>query len=107
MLDWAKPGNKVVCVRSPSTKFLRGHEGPKVNQVYTIRSVSSGTNTFGEQAIGFRLVELVLPEWNTTDGIMEPLFSSDCFRPLVTKTIEEDMEIFAPLLNVTKIEESV
>lgn len=89
--SWVKVGAKVVCVNAPKSSSYK-EQMPEVGSVYTIREI------YREKAI--RLKEINNDVCKYLDGNIECSFLIECFRPLVTKTLEQDMEIFAPLLNV-------
>ena len=93
MTSWARPGVKVVCV-------VRGEETSDVNypivgEVYTIRQVEP--HPLGGVGI---LFEEVSNHVMTFDSGRrgEPLFMASRFRPLVTKTQNQDVALFRHLL---------
>lgn len=97
MGSWAKPGVKCVCV-------VQGDIGPKRHDVCTVDEVKA-------DATG---VWLVLSEygWRHTDTLTtverrRPLFRVERFRPLVTKTQEQDVALFWHLLAPIKAVEPV
>lgn len=92
---WAAPGVKCVCVRE-------GHLGPKLNDVCTIDEVKA-------DASGVWLV-LVEYGWRHTDTATtverrRPWFRVDRFRPLITRTQEQDLALFTPILDGLRIGE--
>lgn len=106
--SWVRVGQKVVCVddyphplkdvegvlRSPQTWNMKL---PINGDVYTISGVVKG---------GLLLKELSSGYIHPLTGI-EMGFKLSRFRPLISKTIEDDLAIFAPLLNTKKEEELV
>jgi len=102
--SWAHVGAKMVCVCSDWTEAERQLYSnvafPAENGVYTIREVTA-TYTPGE--IGVRLVEISNPVILWADGVGEPAFAVERFRPLIT--IEDDIAThFSALLNVREPE---
>jgi hypothetical protein len=98
--SWARPGVKVVCV-IPFTANV-GTKAIKKGAQLTISSVES----YG-QYTGLRFLELKNDLSKTDAGTMERLYVSYAFRPLISKSIEDDLAIFAPLLKTKKEEELV
>lgn len=90
---WAVPGAKVVCVKEGvnwrrilAPKMVAW---PRVNGVYTIRGVF-----LYKGVVGMRMAEIVNPPVQFNHGCVEPAFGLGCFRPLITKTQEQDIEMF-------------
>lgn len=101
--SWAVVGAKVVCVNSIADK------GPWVpmepinkGEILTIRGVR--TTSMG---VGLYFLEKRHPVVETTHGEMERSYLLHNFKPLVAKTLEEDMEMFVPLLKTVREEEFV
>lgn len=105
--SWARKGARVTCIddRWPgvgSSGLVKGH-------VYTIDAVHTmnGTGRLpdGTLSVGYALVEL--REASNPDDRrfpeLERGFALVRFRPIVTRTIEQDAEIFAPLLDVREL----
>lgn len=96
--SWAKVGAKVVCVddsHSPATHM----DGLAKGTVYTIRWV--GMDFVGEAGMCVRLVEIIRDRpyiGHESAGRMDIPYMIGRFRPVQTKTQEQDMEMFAPLL---------
>lgn len=103
MLDWLRIGNKVVCVNDEVAAYrhLRPHiklwsntlDGLTKGKIYTIRDVYYDENS---QTL-IRLYEIIRPNRPIDNG--ESGFNSGRFRPLITKTIKEDLSIFTPFLD--------
>lgn len=93
--SWARVGAKVVCVNAARLyPPQRTDEAtPAEGQTYTIREVVDYC-----YAIGLRLVEIVNRPHDYADGCLECAFVIDAFRPLTTRTQEQDLELFLPLL---------
>lgn len=92
MASWAKPGVKVVCIAPPSgNRHLLPVTGPAVGGVYTIRAVVSGHDKDRDR-VGLLLEEIHNPK-SPTFGV-EYGFYIERFRPLITKTQEQDIEMF-------------
>lgn len=96
MSAWARPGVKCVCVDS----YMDGEPPVLVEgAVYQVARVISdnGTNTIGRYAGARQSLVLV--------GLINPYderygsFALARFRPIVTRTQEQDVAIFRPLLN--------
>lgn len=91
MSSWAKPGVKCVCIRAfnyPSNRY----QLPVKGQVYTVRNVEPGEGVYAHAGPFIRLVELTNPPHHS-DGV-EPSFQASFFRPLITKTQEDDVAMF-------------
>lgn len=84
MSTW-KVGQKCVVVRFSSQPSGVGLAKLRKNTVYTVREVTNYT------CVGLRLEEVINPEVKTTHGFMERSYEAEYFRPLVTKTQEEDV----------------
>jgi hypothetical protein len=106
MSSWAKPGVKCVCIRTaPLALRVAGANYPEVGVVYTVRKVvitSFGPHK-GEPSL---LLEEVVntPAINPRlfPDVHSPLEASmpvDAFRPLITRTQEQDIALFHHLLS--------
>ena len=110
---WAVPGAKVVLVedrdfrvhlidgsRHSAAKF--GLKLPTLGRVYTIRDV-----VLNEDGIGVLLVEIDNghPSKRSASG-RELSFRIDRFRPLIERTQEQDVALFAHLLDQKSIQVS-
>lgn len=88
---WAKPGAKCICV-APGWHIHetgeRVSDGPKKKEVCTIVSVEVGTSS--------RVLVRI-------KGYVGP-YRIDGFRPIVKRSLKQDMAVFAPLLEVRTIE---
>lgn len=92
---WVRPGVKVVCVSRTRLhlSIIKEYdlEDAVVGQVYTIRDTMV---RFGQ--VGILLAEI---RNNSVPGdSIEWGFSVERFRPLITRTQEQDLEQFIPLL---------
>lgn len=86
---WAKVGAKVVAINDSLTSYY------KKGDVLTISNVeiSTARNIAGEiEHFGFHFLEIETPKYIFA-------WAGSKFRPVQTKTVEQDIEIFAPLLN--------
>jgi hypothetical protein len=83
--EWAVPGAKCVCVRCAWTPCA--FHGPQVGDILTIREVVVTRAANGGVALSF-------DEQSTRD-----YFTVVAFRPLVTRTQEQDVALFAPFLH--------
>lgn len=106
--SWARVGVEVVCVddypypikdtdgifRSPQTWNMRL---PVKGEIYTISGFSNGGVYLKELSVGY-----IMPSTGK-----ELSFKVSRFKPLIRKTIEEDIAIFLPLLKTVKEEEFV
>ena len=90
MAHWAKPGVKCVCVFDgalPESMPLKSwHWTPTKGHIYTIVSVEQHAHGVG----------LTLKECATGN---HQIFSVRRFRPLVTKTQEQDVALFQHMLD--------
>ena len=93
MSTWAKPGVKCVCVDA-SPDFYGEQSGLAQGQVYTVKG-DGGRDAFG--VFGIRLVEIATRFDRYGLG-----FNVNRFRPIVTRTQEQDLEHFLPLLNTVE-----
>lgn len=103
MSAWAKVGAKCVCIREPNaSQRLSGAAYPVKGQVYTVRDVRVVTFGKGAGDVCLLLEEIYNPaQLNAYLGRQSPLepgMPVDAFRPLITRTQEEDLAIFRPLL---------
>jgi hypothetical protein len=100
--SWARVGAKVVCV---DARWFEG-TSPLVNRsVYTVVSVghSSGQGLDGRSGrfVCLELLEAANPT-DSGDPDGDPGFDICRFRPLITRSQEDDLAIFRPLLVPTK-----
>lgn len=91
--SWAKPGVKVVCIKDtfieidpPKLKFTPFRKG----EIYTISSVEIDP----EYGLFLTFVGRSPYNWGHING----------FRPIITKTQKQDVAIFAPLLNTSRVD---
>lgn len=107
MSAWAKPGVKCVCIRDDWKGFeVYERMGihvpsrlPMINEVLTINEVMDDLSHVPGRVtsnIGLTFVELG-HDWG---------FALDCFRPLITKSQEDDVALFRSLLDALPIGES-
>lgn len=98
---WAVPGAKVVCVEpSPAASFYGWEKLPVVGEVYTIRDIvfpDGGTPCIRLDEISNAVSEYFY-------GPAECSFKIARFRPLISKTQEQDVALFEPLLNSKSVE---
>lgn len=97
MAHWAKPGVKCVCVSTWSDQIPDREPrlyGPVEGTVYTIREAGFGLNMRHPDAFQVRLVEIANPVGVYLEGIFEAAFSIDRFRPLVSRTEQQDVALF-------------
>lgn len=80
---WAKPGVKCVCFRQLPLQFIK--PGP------TVYTIESAFICGGDLHLTFVGVE--------NGGEL-----AECFRPIVTRTQEQDVEMFLSLLNPSPLE---
>lgn len=85
MSAWAKPGVKCVCLFGKWALNGTGPivAGPREGEICTVASWPIA-DAHGD--VGFRLVGWVGEQ---------DVFLASCFRPLITKTQEEDLSLFA------------
>lgn len=90
---WARPGVKCVYIGNPQpNEKWRGVNRPVVGTVYTVRDVLLTAR--GTTAIW--LVEIINPSVYVRDvnREMEWGFKATSFRPLITRTQEQDVSLF-------------
>jgi hypothetical protein len=95
MSSWAKPGVKCVCVDDtwPAGSWYGVEALPTRRTEYTIRSL---VDCAGVPCC--RLEEIVNAPLDYQEGVVEAAFALSRFRPLITRTQEQDVSIFTPLL---------
>jgi hypothetical protein len=107
MSDWAKPGVKCVCVDSkarimklpglPPVAF--GGVYPVEGQVYTVASVEWYESIYPEiveSFLGIHLVEIDRPPGMMSGQVLP--YRIERFRPMVSRTMEQSLAHFTPLL---------
>lgn len=106
---WAVRGSKVVCVEPDGWRELRNNivdpDGvmrfPERGETYTIREVRVRFVTeWNELLVGVLLDEVANPiaEGGSSTG-EEPGFDIRGFRPVTSRAMERDIEIFRPTLD--------
>jgi hypothetical protein len=93
-------GQKVVCVAEPepSMMILTGDIFPRLNCIYTIRSIEQASEKCNLEGLAFKLVEIVnKPRLCAEGGTEECNFHQLHFRPLVEN--KTDISELKPLLN--------
>ena len=94
-MTWAAPGVKCVCVDGnwAEHEIQRGgvYRVPMVNEVLTIACVRDNEYLVFEE----------IPERQEAGKIIA--WSIRSFRPLVTRTQDQDLELFLPLLTDTPV----
>jgi hypothetical protein len=114
---WAVKGAKCICVDDSDWegRYLNGDpvdlaaEGivtPEKGRIYTIRDVIAlAASSLRVAAVGVRLVEVDNGHLaHRSVDRTELCFWVGRFRPLITRTKEQDMAIFAPLLGTRQPE---
>ena len=92
--QWPSVGMKCKCV-SRQWHFYSGEREPVIGSIYTVRTID-----FDEGEYWLRFVELVNAPQDYAQGFLECDWRASCFRPLVTRTVEQDIsEHFKPLLD--------
>lgn len=96
--SWAHVGAKVVYIRKRSVpRHDAGITYPQYGDRLTIRDVFE----LPDGRTVLRLVEIINPVRLYNYGYQEGVFGINCFSPIVSRTQEQDIELFAPLLDVT------
>lgn len=98
MSSWARAGVKCVCVDATPLYGDDKEIYPVEGQTYTVRSVEGGGVTLQEVRNIPRLY---------SDGFGEVLFRISRFRPLVTRTQQQDVAMFSHLLTGAPVMEPV
>jgi len=78
-------GQKVVCVDGSPHRHIRGVVPPKAGSTYTLREIVHGST-----GVGVLLDEIVNGRVHTKDGLVEPTFIAERFRPL--DELEQQLE---------------
>jgi len=102
--NWLTPGASVVCIDDDwPVGLLPGvpYRVPMLNEVLTIASVE-----LHNWAVYLTFIEIPLHQTAGPIGA-DVAYYWEHFRPLVKRTIGDDMKIFAPLLDVTRVDEGV
>lgn len=113
MSTWAKPGVKCVCIDSkarkkklvpwlPPVEF--GGVYPVEGQVYTVASVEWYESIYPEMVesfLGIHLVEIARPPGLMTAEVVP--YRIERFRPLVSRTMEQSLALFTPLLRGKRV----
>lgn len=102
MSAWVRVGAKCVCVDN-SAHRTDGAALLIKGAVYTIRAIED----CGPHGFGLLLVEVVNSPVRYVSGFSEPVYRIDRFRPLVTKTQEQDLALFSHLLDGVSVPEVV
>jgi len=98
MAHWAKPGVKCVCIDAGDHDV--GRPSPLVlGSVYTICSLVNWPRDKTSGRLGWSQFGLVLEEVRNPYAWIDGAFAVERFRPIVTRTQEQDLEHFTPLLN--------
>ena len=106
MLDWVKIGAKCVWIDNKlARKILDVEIYPVKGVIYSIREIIVSDVIQNELCI--RLNEIHNPIINYNNGTEELMFYVYHFRPLITKTQEQDIAIFNKLLKTKKVEDLV
>lgn len=99
--EWAVPGAKCVCIDDgystvalPGSEYVGDLDGLARNSIYTIRAVGPDILD-GDRRVW--LVEILRE--NDPDLPYESGFSIARFRPLITRSQEHDVALFAPILH--------
>lgn len=87
---WPSVGMKCICVREAKHPVTLAHPHPKKGGIYTVRKVVTESRT-GVRAI--LLEEIVLTEWSIPSQL-EPGYNLNGFRPIVNKSLEDDVNMF-------------
>jgi hypothetical protein len=98
MSSWAKPGVKCVCIL-PNAKWAAARwfaDAPIGGSIYTIREVVDGGTALLLHEIQNRQC---IVEYEAGPAIGEPCFGIWRFRPLITKTQEQDVALFRHILD--------
>lgn len=105
--EWAKPGVKCMCVDDElydppaNIEYVRGLDGISRGAVYTIREVF--IDPF-EDNVQVRLAEIWRPQAPEENTGIEAGYRIERFRPLITKTQEQDVEMFLRLASPSPFE---
>jgi hypothetical protein len=93
-------GQKVECIDGKwDPEWIRRHPNiilPKEKEVYTIRGIRHSFK------IGLLLEEIRNPICDFQEGLCEPSFVKESFRPLVERKVETDISIFMKMLDTNK-----
>jgi hypothetical protein len=91
---WARPGVKCVCIKRDQWKNLQqGEVPPRFGQELTIRSVE-----LVDGILGLMFVEIVNQPQKYDEGFSECCWDVLNFRPLITRTQEQDVALFRKIV---------
>ena len=95
--SWCKVGTKVICVDVNWQYFIqfRNEQVAELNKIYTIRKVNESL-----ECLYLKEINNYIPELKIERG-----FLYWHFRPLISKSQEDDIKLFNKILNETKISE--
>jgi hypothetical protein len=88
--SWARPGVKCVCIKQGAW-------------VGTFTDVVGVGPSFNEICVVVAVARILGEKYLQLDGF-PTYYSASRFRPLITKTQEQDVAIFAPLLNTSRVD---
>lgn len=95
--SWARRGAKVVCVADSWTDVVWGETAPTKGSVLTIREIRGSFSSRGGLDLMFE--EIVNRPLAYYDGTLECGFHHSRFRPLITRTEQQDLALFTPMLD--------
>lgn len=89
-------GQRVICVRAVYPALAEHYSyiknWPVKDTIYTIRAIEADGDL-----VGVRLHEIVNPPTLTTQGVCEPGFTGEWFRPLTER--KTDISVFTEILD--------
>lgn len=104
--SWVRVGAKCVCTkRGAWSDVVNGEAQPSYGQLLTIREVRDTFCDLGGVDLMFE--EIVNPALLYREGHYEAGFHYSLFAPVVTKTLEQDIAQFLPLLKHQRAPEAV
>jgi hypothetical protein len=97
-VTWARVGVKCVCITDKwcIPDWASVDRVPMLNEVLTISNVASAHGSFSLQ------FEEIPETAEDHEGVFFCHWMVECFRPLTTRTQEQDLEHFLPLLRTTE-----
>jgi hypothetical protein len=101
-------GQKVVCVNKPAIQPNAHDILPRLNCIYTIRSIEQASEECNLEGLAFRLVEIVnKPRLCAEGGTSECNFHQLYFRPLVeNKTDISELKALLNPINHKQLEDA-
>lgn len=94
---WVRPGAKCISLYDFPDARAHGFDAPRAGTIYTVREIDQGPGVYD----CIRVMEITNP---TCDDGWEPSWVIKRFRPVVTRSQEQDVAIFRPILDQVPVD---